>query len=141
MPRRVVVTGLGAVTPLGLTTKETWSSALEGHSGIANITQFDATNFDVKFAGELKNLNLDLFIPKKEQKKMDRFIHLTLAATAEAIKDCGVEWTDSLRDKTGVFIGAGMGGLPLIEETHETLRSRGPSRISPFFIPQVIANM
>src|SRR5262249_49798174 len=125
-PRRVVVTGLGAVTPLGLTAKETWSNALEGKSGIANITLFDASAFDVKFAGEVKNFNPDQFIPKKEQKKMDRFIHLSIAASAQAIADCGIEWTDELRDKTGVFIGAGMGGLPLIEDTHETLRTRGP---------------
>lgn len=140
-PRRIVVTGLGAVTPIGLNVKESWSSALEGRSGIAPITLFDAGNQDVRFAGEVKNFNPDPFVPKKEQKKMDRFIQLSLAATAEAIQDCGIEWTDELRERTGVFIGAGMGGLPLIEETHETLRTRGPSRISPFFIPQVIANM
>lgn len=139
--RRVVVTGMGAVTPLGLTVAESWEKAINGKSGIARITLFDPTEYAVQFAGEVKGFNPDAFVHKKEQKKMDRFIHLSLAATAEAIKDCGIEWTDELRDRTGVFIGVGMGGLPLIEETHETVRTRGPSRISPFFIPQVIANM
>lgn len=139
--RRVVVTGLGSVNPIGLTAAESWQNALEGKSGIARITLFDPTDFPVQFAGEVKGFNPDPFVAKKEQKKMDRFIHLSLAATAEAIKDCGIEWTEELKDKTGVFIGVGLGGLPLIEETHETLRSRGPGRISPFFIPQVIANL
>jgi 3-oxoacyl-[acyl-carrier-protein] synthase II len=139
--KRVVITGMGALTPLGLSATESFSNALAGQSGIAKITQFDASTFPVQFAGEVKNFNLDDYIPKKEQKKMDRFIHLGLAATAQAIKDCGIEWTEELKDRTGVFLGVGMGGLPLIEETHETLRTRGPGRISPFFIPQVIANM
>ncbi len=139
--RRVVVTGLGAVTPLGLTFEDSWNNALAGQSGVGRITQFDAAAYDCQIAGEVKNFNPDPFVAKKDQKKMDRFIQLSLGATHEAIKNCGIEWTDELREKTGVFIGAGMGGLPLIEETHETLRSKGPGRISPFFIPQVIANM
>ncbi|MEK6553797.1 MAG: beta-ketoacyl synthase N-terminal-like domain-containing protein, partial [Bdellovibrionota bacterium] len=139
--RRVVITGMGALTPLGNSAAESFSAALEGKSGIAKITHFDASAFPVQFAGEVKNFNLDEYIPKKEQKKMDRFIHLALAATAQAVKDCGIEWSEELKDRTGVFLGVGMGGLPLIEETHETLRTRGPGRISPFFIPQVIANM
>lgn len=139
--KRVVVTGMGALTPLGLSAQESFDSALAGRSGIAPITLFDASQFDVKFAGEVKNFSADTYIPKKEQKKMDRFLHLGLSATAQAVKDCGIEWSEELKDRTGVFLGVGMGGLPLIEETHETLRTRGPGRISPFFIPQVIANM
>lgn len=139
--RRVVVTGLGAVTPLGLTAPDTFSNALKGQSGVAPITLFDSTNFDVRFAGEVKGFNPDPFIAKKEQKKMDRFIQFAIAATHEAIKDSGLEFNDQLRERTGVFIGCGIGGLPAIEETHKTLMERGPSRISPFFIPQVIVNL
>ena len=139
--KRVVVTGMGALTPIGLSAQESFESALNGRSGIAKITQFDASQFPVQFAGEVKGFNIDEYTHKKEQKKMDRFIHLALAATAQALKDCGIEFSEALKDRTGVFLGVGMGGLPLIEETHETLRTRGPGRISPFFIPQVIANM
>lgn len=139
--RRVVVTGLGCVTPLGTSCEETWSSALAGKSGIARITQFDPSGFDVTFAGEVKNFNVDEYIPKKEQKKMDRFIHLALAAAAQAMKDSGLPSEGDWKERAGTIVGAGMGGLPLIEETHKVLSERGPSRISPFFIPQVIANM
>lgn len=139
--RRVVVTGMGCLTPLGTSCEETWSNALAGKSGIARITQFDPTGFDVTFAGEVKNFNVDDYIPKKEQKKMDRFIHLALAATTQAIKDSGLPSDGIWKESAGTIVGAGMGGLPLIEETHKTLTERGPSRISPFFIPQVIANM
>jgi 3-oxoacyl-[acyl-carrier-protein] synthase II len=139
--RRVVVTGLGAVTPLGLNAPQTFENALKGQSGIAKITLFDATNYDVHFAGEVKNFNPETVISKKDLKRMDRFIQLALVATSEAIKDSGIEFTDALRERTGVFLGCGIGGLPGIEETHKTLLERGPSRISPFFIPQVIINL
>ncbi len=143
--RRVVVTGLGAVTPLGLTAPQTFENALKGQSGIANITLFDASKFDVHFAGEVKNFNPEPVISKKDLKKMDRFIQLSLVATNEAMKDSGLESalaaSEELRDRTGVFIGCGIGGLPGIEETHKILLERGPSRISPFFIPNVIINL
>ncbi len=139
--RRVVVTGLGAVTPLGLTARETFENALKGVSGIAPITRFDASQFDVRFAGEVKGFNPDPFINKKDQKKMDRFLHFSAAAAQMAIQDCGLEWTDELRERTGTFVGCGIGGLPGIEDTHTVLLNRGPSRISPFFIPQVISNL
>lgn len=139
--RRVVVTGMGCITPLGITCEESWSNALAGKSGIGTITSFDATNFPVQIAGQVKNFNPDDYIPKKEQKKMDRFLHFAMASAAQAVKDSGIEFTESLQERTGTIVGAGMGGLPLIEETHQTLMDRGPSRISPFFIPQVIANM
>ncbi len=139
--RRVVVTGLGAVTPLGLSANETFENAIKGVSGIGPITLFDAAQFDVRFAGEVKNFNPDVFINKKEQRRMDRFLHFSAAAAHMAIRDSGLEWTDELRDRTGVFVGCGIGGLPGIEETHTTLMERGPGRISPFFIPQVIVNL
>src|SRR6185437_8555065 len=106
--RRVVVTGLGAVTPLGLTADETFENALKGVSGIAPISLFDASQFDVRFAGEVKNFNTDVYINKKDQKRMDRFLHFSAAAAKMAIQDCGLTWTDELRDKTGVFVGCGI---------------------------------
>src|SRR5690606_3195126 len=105
-------------------------------SGISTITAFDASAHDVRFAGEVRGFEVDQYVPKKEQKKMGRFIHLSIGATEMALQDCGLEWTDEKRERTGVFIGAGIGGLPEIEETHQTISERGPSRVSPFFIPQ-----
>lgn len=139
--RRVVVTGLGAVTPIGLTANESFANALAAKSGIAPITQFDASAFDVRFAGEVKNFNPDDYISKKEQKKMDRFLHFSIAASTQAIQDSGITFSEELKNRTGVFIGCGIGGLPSIQETSGTLATRGPGRISPFFIPQVIGNM
>lgn len=139
--RRVVVTGMGCVTPLGLTCEESWANALNGKSGIGKIQAFDASPLSVQIAGEVKGFNPDDYIHKKEQKKMDRFIHFALASADQALKDSGLEFTEELKDRTGTIVGAGMGGLPVIESTHQTLIDRGPSRVSPFFIPQVIANM
>lgn len=138
---RVVVTGIGAVTPLGLNMEETWNQAIRGVSGIGKITKFDASLFDVQFAGEVKGFNSDLFVPKKEQKKMDTFIHYSLAATAEALAQANIQWTDELKERTGVLVGSGMGGLPSIEEQHQRLLEKGPGRISPFFIPMCITNL
>jgi 3-oxoacyl-[acyl-carrier-protein] synthase II len=138
---RVVVTGVGAVSPLGLNLDETWKNSLKGVSGITKISKFDSTNFDVQIAGEVKNFNLDLYVPKKEQKKMDTFIHYALASADMAIKHSKIEWTDALKERTGVFIGSGMGGLPSLEEQHTRLMEKGPGRITPFFIPMVITNM
>lgn len=139
--RRVVVTGMGMVTPCGLSLQESWSSLTKGQSGIGLITQFDTTNFDVKIAGEVKPFDLDVFIPKKEQKKMDRFIHLALAATKMAMEDSGVEINEELSLRSGTYIGVGMGGLPLIEKQHLMVQEKGPGRITPFFIPAIIANL
>ena len=141
MSRRVVVTGIGALTPLGINAEESWTNALAGRSGIDRITLFDTKDFDVQIAGEVKNFNPDEYVPKKEQRRMDRFILLAMAATEMALKDSGIEFTDELKENTGTIIGAGMGGLPGIESTHNTFIEKGPSRISPFFIPQVILNM
>jgi 3-oxoacyl-[acyl-carrier-protein] synthase II len=120
---------------------ESWSGLIEGRSGIGPITLFDATTFDTKIAGEIKGFNPDLFVPKKEQKKMDRFIQLALAATKMALEDCAIEFDDELKTRTGALIGVGMGGLPYIETQNRILAERGPSRVSPFFIPSVITNM
>lgn len=141
MSHRVVVTGVGMLTPLGLTTNESWENALKGQSGIAKITKFNTEGFDVQIAGEVKGYNPDLYVAKKEQKKMDLFIQYSLAASKMAIEDSGLQITPELGEKGGVIIGVGMGGLPSIEEQHSKLLERGPSRISPFFIPMVITNL
>lgn len=140
-PRRVVVTGIGMMTPLGLTMDESWKNAVAGKSGIDTITAFDASNFDVKFAGEIKGFDPNQFIDKKEQKKMERFIQLSLACADMALKDSGVTINDENSTRAGSIIGVGIGGLGGIEQTAKTMFDRGPSRISPFFIPQVISNL
>lgn len=139
--KRVVITGIGAVSPLGLDLKETWSNALAARSGVSRITKFDANQFDVTFAGEVKNFNPDLYIDKKEQKKMDIFIQYALATSKMAFEQSGLKITDENTKRTGVFIGTGIGGLPLIEEQHNRLLEKGASRVSPFFIPSVITNL
>lgn len=138
---RVVVTGIGAVTPLGLSAEESWKNAVAGKSGIATITRFDASGYDCQIVGEVKGFDPDPFVPKKEQKKMDLFIQYAMACTTAALKDSSFEINDSNRDRIGVFVGAGMGGLPIIEKQYDALRDRGPSRVSPFFIPSVITNL
>jgi 3-oxoacyl-[acyl-carrier-protein] synthase II len=139
--RRVVVTGMGLITPLGLNMTESWDGLVNGRSGIGTITQFDPTNFDAKIAGEVKGFNPDLYVAKKEQKKMDRFIQFSLATTKMALEDSGLQVTEELKPRVGTIIGVGMGGLPYIEAQNEILRERGPGRVSPFFIPAVITNM
>lgn len=139
--RRVVVTGVGAVTPLGNSMAETWANLLEGKSGIAPITKFDTTDFDVKFAGEVKNFVADNYIHKKEQKKMDVFIHYALAATKMAMDMAQFPNTPETLENTGTMVGVGIGGLPNIEETIVKMKEKGPGRISPFFIPAVLTNM
>lgn len=145
MSRRVVVTGLGCVSPVGNNVMESWDNLLAGKSGIDFITHFDASNFACKFAGEVKGLNVGAYIPEKEARHMDRFIHLGLIAACEAVADSGLQTGDSLTDdeavRIGCNIGSGIGGLPMIEETHADLVSRGPRRISPFFVPASIINM
>lgn len=139
--KRVVVTGVGAVTPLGNTLEESWKNALAGRSGIANITRFDTTNYDVKFAGEIKNFNIDDYIPKKEQKKMDAFIHYSLAASKMAMDQAKLTISSEMGERAGCIIGVGMGGLPVIEEQYKKVLEKGPGRITPFFIPMVITNL
>lgn len=143
--RRVVVTGLGCVSPVGNTVGQAWANLLAGQSGIDFITQFDASNFACKFAGEVKGFNIGDYIPEKEARHMDRFIHLGLAAADQAIADSGLPTGDALHDelatRIGVNIGSGIGGLPSIENQHHELETRGPRRISPFFVPASIINM
>lgn len=145
MSRRVVVTGLGCVSPVGNTVAESWGNVLAGKSGIDAITQFDAGNFACKFAGEVKGFNIGDYIPEKEARHMDRFIHLGLAAACQAVVDSGLPTGDALHDelatRIGCNIGSGIGGLPMIEQTHAELVSRGPRRVSPFFVPASIINM
>jgi len=143
--RRVVVTGLGCVSPVGNTVAESWANLLAGKSGIDFIQSFDAGAFACKFAGEVRGFNITDYIPEKEARHMDRFIHLGLAAACQAVADSGLPSGDALGDelatRIGVNIGAGIGGLPMIEQTHAELTNRGPRRISPFFVPASIINM
>jgi 3-oxoacyl-[acyl-carrier-protein] synthase II len=139
--RRVVVTGLGCVSPLGNDMPSTWDNVLRGQSGIQNITQFDATDFDSQIAGEVRNFDISDFLGKKDTKRTERFCQLAIAATKEAIERSGLEISTEIAETTGVFIGVGLGGLPLIEKTHQTLVDRGPGRVSPFFVPMAIPNM
>ena len=145
MSRRVVVTGLGCVSPVGNTVDQSWTSLLAGMSGIDLITQFEADGFACRFAGEVKGFNIADYIPEKEARHMDRFIHLGLAAACQAVSDSGLPTGDALDDelavRIGCNIGSGIGGLPMIEQTHAELVNRGPRRVSPFFVPASIINM
>ncbi|UUZ63083.1 beta-ketoacyl-ACP synthase II [Polaromonas sp. P1-6] len=143
--RRVVVTGLGCVSPVGNTVADSWANLLAGTPGIDLITQFDASNYACKFAGEVKGFNIADYIPEKEARHMDRFIHLGLAAACQAVADSGLPTGEALGDematRIGCNIGSGIGGLPMIEQMHGELVNRGPRRISPFFVPASIINM
>lgn len=141
MSRRVVVTGMGAVSPLGLSVKETWANALEARSGVARITRFPVENYDAQIAAEVKGFNPDDFVPKKEQKKMDLFIQYGLAAFQMAWKESGIDINQCNPERVGVYVGAGIGGLPGIERQYDVIRDRGPGRMTPFFIPMVISNL
>ena len=143
--RRVVVTGLGLVSPVGNSVDEAWAALVAGRSGIANITKFDATNFSCRFAGEVKGFQIEDYIPGKEARHMDTFIHYGLAASMQAVRDSGLPINDQLSgeqaERIGCLVGSGIGGLPLIEETHGELMAKGPRRITPFFVPASITNM
>ena len=143
--RRVVVTGLGCVSPVGNSVTECWANLLAGQTGIDDIRGFDPSNLACRFAGEVKNLELSDWIPEKDARHMDRFIHLGLVAAIQAVQDSGLPTGDALDDelanRIGVNIGSGIGGLPMIEHTHSEMVKRGPRRISPFFVPASIINM
>jgi len=139
--RRVVVTGLGIVCPIGNTVAEAWSSVLAGKSGIGRITHFDATPLSSQIAGEVKNFEVAAYLSPKEARRMDRFIHLGIAAGVQALRDSGLEVTQANATRIGVNIGSGIGGLPMIEETYNDVLKGGPRKISPFFIPSTIINM
>ena len=140
--RRVVVTGLGAISPVGNTLDTTWANILAGKSGIGTITKFDATAFPSQIAGEVKDFDVSEYLSAKEARRMDTFIHYGLAAGVQAMRDSGLGVTDANRERIGVNIGSGIGGLPMIEETHGVyIETGGPRKISPFFIPGTIINM
>ena len=143
--RRVVVTGLGAICPVGNTVAESWANLLAGRSGIGEITKFDASEFACRFAGEVKGFPLEDYISAKDARHMDTFIHYGLAASIQAVHDAGIATGDALNEeqaeRVGCLVGSGIGGLPLIEHTHAELVARGPRRVSPFFVPASIVNM
>ncbi len=139
--RRVVITGLGLLTPVGNTVEESWSNIVAGKSGIAPITSFDASRFSARISGSVKNFDPLQYIPAKEVKKMDAFIHYGLAAGIQALEDSGLEVTDENAERIGVAIGSGIGGLPTIEKNRDAFLAGGPRKISPFFVPSSIINM
>ena len=135
------MTGLGAVTPLGIGVEKTWQGLIAGKSGITKITRFDSSEYACQIAGEVKDFNPGDYIDKKEIKKMDAFIHYAVAASQEAVDDAGLKITPDNAERVGVYIGAGIGGLPAIEQYHDVLKEKGPGRVTPFFIPMVIINL
>jgi len=139
--RRVVVTGLGVISPVGNTIPEAWENLVAGRSGITRITRFDPTSFASQIAGEVKNFEVEKYINPKEARRMDTFIQFGMAAGIQAMSDSGLEVTEANADRIGINIGSGIGGLPLIEDTHGLLLESGPRKISPFFIPGSIINM
>jgi 3-oxoacyl-[acyl-carrier-protein] synthase II len=139
--RRVVVTGLGHISPVGNTVTEGWANLVAGKSGIANVTKFDAANLSTRFAGEVKGFNVEDYMPAKEARHMDTFIHYGVAAGIQAMQDSGLVVTEENAENIGVIVGSGIGGLPMIEQTQTELLNRGPRRISPFFVPASIINM
>ncbi len=139
--RRVVVTGLGIISPVGIGIDESWSNITAGKSGIARITRFDASGYTSQIAGEVKGFDASRYIPAKEARRFDTFIHYGLAAGIDAMKDAGLDLDRLNREMIGVCIGSGIGGLPMIEETHNAVLAGGPRKISPFFVPGTIINM
>ena len=143
--RRVVVTGLGCISPVGNTVAEAWANLLAGKSGIGHITKFDATNFSCRIAGEVKGFNVEDYMSAKDARSMDTFIHYGIAAAEQAVKDAGLPTGEALSEdlatRIGCVLGSGIGGLPLIENTQIELSNRGPRRITPFFVPASIINM
>ncbi len=139
--RRVVITGLGIVSPVGIGIKAAWANILAGQSGIGRITRFDASAFASQIAGEVKDFDVTQYLSAKDARRMDIFIQYGLAAAIEAVKDCGIQVTEQNAERIGVNIGSGMGGLPMIEDSHSVYLKDGPRKISPFFVPGTIINM
>ncbi|MFJ7976087.1 beta-ketoacyl-ACP synthase II [Peribacillus sp. NPDC096379] len=139
--RRVVVTGIGAVTPLGNDAKTTWENILEGKSGIGPLTRLNADEYPAKVAAELKEFNIEEYVDRKEARKMDRFTHYAVAASTMAVKDANLEINDTNADRIGVWIGSGIGGMETFENQHENFLNRGYKRVSPFFVPMMIPDM
>jgi len=141
MDKRVVVTGVGMVTPLGTGAEKSWRALLEGRSGVRRITHFDPIDLPCQIAGEVHDFEIEQFIETKEQKKMDRFIHFAIAGAKMAIDDSGIKITEDNSDRAGVIVGSGIGGMPAIEHYKKVLLEKGYKRISPFFIPMTIINL
>ena len=141
MNRRVVVTGVGLVTPLAIGVKETWEALCDGKSGVGEITRFDTSKFQTKIAAEVKDFNAEDFLPKKEAKRTERFIAFAIAAARMALEDAGLVIDETNSHRIGVITGCGLGGLSILEDTCLTLKRKGPKRVSPFFIPMMIGNM
>lgn len=141
MERRVVVTGVGMIVPTGNPAETAWKNICEGRSGIGRITRFDPSELQTQIAGEVKDFNPEVYIEKKDLKKMDLFIHYAIGAAQMAVEDAGLEINEKNENRVGVIVGTGLGGLPSLEKYHKILLERGPSRISPFFIPMLIANL
>jgi len=139
--KRVVVTGVGMITPLGIGIQESWNGLLAGRSGIRKITHFDASSFPTQIAGEVEGFSAEDYIESKEIKKMDRFIHLAVAAASMSLADSGLKITEENAERVGVTVGSGMGGLHAIEHYHSVFLEKGPKRITPFFIPMLIVNL
>jgi 3-oxoacyl-[acyl-carrier-protein] synthase II len=139
--KRVVVTGVGLITPLGIGVEDSWNSIIAGRAGIRRITHFDSSNFPTQIAGEVEGFNPEDYIEPKEIKKMDRFIHFAIATATMAINDSGLKITDGNAEKVGVIVGSGIGGLHAIEHYHSVFLEKGPRRISPFFIPMLVINL
>jgi 3-oxoacyl-[acyl-carrier-protein] synthase II len=139
--RRVVVTGIGLLTPCGLTSRETWSALLEGRSGIGPITRFDTKDFSCRIAGEVRGFNAEDYLDRKEVRRMDAFIHYAMAASEMALKDSGLTVTPEIGERVGVLIGSGIGGIELLTRQQNVLQTSGPRRVSPFLIPGMIINL
>jgi len=139
--RRVVITGLGIISPIGNAVADAWASILAGRSGISRISRFDPSRLTCQIAGEVRGFDLAQYLERKEARHMDTFIHYGMAAGIQAIRDCGIQITPDNAERIGVNIGSGMGGLPMIEHTYKEVLAAGPRKISPFFIPSTIINM
>ncbi len=139
--RRIAITGLGAVSPLGNTLEDNWANLLAGKSGIGRITKFDASAYSVQIAGEVRDFDVTQYIAAKEARHMDTFIHYGIAASMQAVRDSGIDQAGLDPERVGVLVGSGIGGLPLIENTYKELLERGPRRVTPFFVPASIINM
>ncbi|MGB5065566.1 MAG: beta-ketoacyl synthase N-terminal-like domain-containing protein, partial [Candidatus Competibacter sp.] len=139
--RRVVVTGMGIVSPIGSTVETAWANILAGRSGIGSVTAFDASHFPVRIGGPVKDFQVEQYLNPKEAKKMDLFIHYGIGAAVQALQDSGLEITEANAERIGTYIGSGIGGLPGIEEGHSAFLKGGPRRLTPFFVPRSIINM
>src|SRR5690625_1323843 len=139
--RRVVITGIGALTPIGNTAKETWENALNGVNGIDKITRFDNSEFNIHVAGELKDFNIEDYLDKKEARRMDRFTQYAVVASDEAVKDSGLVIEERNDARVGVWIGSGIGGIQALQDGFKVLYEKGPRRVSPFFVPMMTPDM